>query len=894
MNKEYFAFISYQRQDEDWAKWLADQLEHYHLPLIRNGRDVLPKDLRPIFRDIDELSAGNLPQQIHQALENSKNLIVVCSPNSAKSPWVNKEVETFIEMGKLDYIFPFIIDGVAFSKNKDEECLPKALLNLSEDKERLGANVREFKDGPQRLCKDCPLPKNNREDKKQGNISDKGPNAAVVKIVAGMLGLNFDTLWQRYEKEKVEEERRIKEQRDKLLIAQSRFIAEKANALVDGGDSSTASLLALEVLPKDLENPERPYTVEAEVALRKALASEFSICKGHKSFVKSVCYSPHNNYIMSASEDDNIIIWDARLGRPISQQNSIFGKYAQFSPDEQQIASVDSYGKAYIWDFKTFSKLTEFPGFSFISYSPDGQFVVTGGEKSCVNIWSVSGKLFKSLEGHSDRVNHAVFSPNNLWIASASFDKTIRIWEFETGQLMHILKGHSDIIWHVAFSPDNKFLASAADDKKIMVWDCKSWEIVATFEEHYGRVNSIAFSPDGSKLISVSSDGRAIIWDMVEKQMISNLNGDKWKADEFAFPTLDERKSIYDVSYSPNGKSVVTAHQDETIRIWNLSCYNIINTLKGHKSSVNYLSFSPDDNYIASASADLNIRIWNVETGRSIKILIGHDSYISSVEYSPNGQYIVSASADKTIKIWDVQSGEIIHTLAGHSDFVRYATFNCDGSLIASASLDATIKIWNAHTGELIKTLIGHNAEVSFVSFSNNGEMIASSSEDNTILLWNLKEGKPIKSFIGHSQYINSVHFSHDDKTLLSCSLDNSIRTWDINTGHQVTEITGDTRYIYSARFSPDEKYIVSAVHGNDVKVWNANTGTLILTIKGHEAQINATLFNHQGNIIASCSEDRTVKIWEFLPLQQLIDETKKRFKDVKLTPEERKIYYLD
>ena len=155
MDKKYFAFISYQRQDEEWAKWLADQLEHYHLPLTLNGRDDLPKDLRPIFRDIDELSAGNLPKQIYQALKNSKNLIVVCSPNSAKSPWVNKEVETFIGMGKLDNIFPFIIEGVAFSKNEDEECMPKALLKLPDDKERLGANIKEYKDGPQRLCKDC-------------------------------------------------------------------------------------------------------------------------------------------------------------------------------------------------------------------------------------------------------------------------------------------------------------------------------------------------------------------------------------------------------------------------------------------------------------------------------------------------------------------------------------------------------------------------------------------------------------------------------------------------------------------------------------------------------------------------------------------------------------------
>ena len=99
-NKEYFAFISYQREDERWAKWLQHKLEHYKLPSNLNGRTDFPKAIRPIFRDASELTPGNLPQQIHEALEQSKYLIVICSPRSARSEWVNKEVETFISMGK--------------------------------------------------------------------------------------------------------------------------------------------------------------------------------------------------------------------------------------------------------------------------------------------------------------------------------------------------------------------------------------------------------------------------------------------------------------------------------------------------------------------------------------------------------------------------------------------------------------------------------------------------------------------------------------------------------------------------------------------------------------------------------------------------------------------------
>ena len=234
--KEYFAFISYKSEDVEWATWLQNELEHYHLPASFNGRTDVPKELRPVFRDIDELSAGNLPDQIKQALTNSQNLIVICSPQAAESPWVNQEVETFISLGRTDRIFPFIVEG-----NSPSEFFPPALRNLPKNEERLG-----------------------------GDVSKKGRDAAFVKVVAGMLGVGFDSLWNRYEKEKAEEERKQREQRDKLMISQSRFLVEKANDLVDKGDSYTARLLALEALPKDLDNPDRPYISEAEAVLRKA------------------------------------------------------------------------------------------------------------------------------------------------------------------------------------------------------------------------------------------------------------------------------------------------------------------------------------------------------------------------------------------------------------------------------------------------------------------------------------------------------------------------------------------------------------------------------------------------------------------------------------------------
>ena len=164
-NKEYYAFISYKREDEKWAKWLQNKLEHYKFPTNLNGRTDLPKNIRPTFRDVTDLNPGLLADEINNALCNSEWLIVICSPRSAKSPWVCKEAQTFIDLGRADHIIPFVIEGNPFSEDISTECYPEALLNLTGSKELLAANINEM-----------------------------GRDAAAIKVVARMFNLRFDAL----------------------------------------------------------------------------------------------------------------------------------------------------------------------------------------------------------------------------------------------------------------------------------------------------------------------------------------------------------------------------------------------------------------------------------------------------------------------------------------------------------------------------------------------------------------------------------------------------------------------------------------------------------------------------------------------------------------------------
>lgn len=244
--KEYYAFISYSHKDEEWAKWLQHEFEHYHLPTTLNGLTGVPDKFRPIFRDIDELSGGELKPQISYALRASAYLVIICSPNSAKSPYVDGEIRDFIEIGiqdginNISNIFPFIVDGTPHSEEEPgKECFPKALRKL-----------------PSELI--------------AGDVTKHGREQAFVKILAGTLhhsNVRFSMLWNQFERDRIEAERKEREKRDKLLLLESRYLSEKALDVVSV-DSRLARLLILRALPKDLNDPEdRPYCVEAESAL---------------------------------------------------------------------------------------------------------------------------------------------------------------------------------------------------------------------------------------------------------------------------------------------------------------------------------------------------------------------------------------------------------------------------------------------------------------------------------------------------------------------------------------------------------------------------------------------------------------------------------------------------
>ncbi|KAK3031473.1 hypothetical protein RJ639_035508 [Escallonia herrerae] len=279
------------------------------------------------------------------------------------------------------------------------------------------------------------------------------------------------------------------------------------------------------------------------------------------------------------------------------------------------------------------------------SFSQDGQMLATCSLSGIAKIWSMPQvKKIYTLKGHTERTTDVAFSPIHNHLATASADRTARLWNTE-GTLLKTYEGHLDRLGRIAFHPSGKYLGTTSFDKTWRLWDVETGEELLLQEGHSRSVYGLSFHHDGSLAASCGLDALARVWDLRSGRSILALEG--------------HVKPVLGINFSPNGYHLATGGEDNTCRIWDLRKKKSLYIIPAHGNLVSQVKFEPQEGYfLVTASYDMTAKVWSSKDFKPVKTLSGHEAKVTSLDVVGDGQYVATVSHDRTIKLWSSRSHE--------------------------------------------------------------------------------------------------------------------------------------------------------------------------------------------------------------------------------------------
>ncbi len=724
-----------------------------------------------------------------------------------------------------------------------------------------------------------------------GPLPNKSPERKRYEIFHDFLAKPILN-WARIHLDIKKWEQKLKEERDRRNLAIKQGLSAHALRQQRRWQDELAALLARQAYLFNQQDGQCKVSDQVDEALRAILNTDyFSNILQCSSPIFSVAFSPNGKILAAGDFNGMIHLWnlkDKSVTNVLKVHEGIVNSIT-FSPDSQTLASGGEDQTIRLWDLRQQQVMPTLSGHKHqvtsVAFSPDGQILASASYDKTIRLWYPfqSDSKPRELLGHEDIVRTVAFSPDGQTLASASDDRTIRLWNLgkRTSKAKLVLYGHEDIVRTVAFSPNGQTLASASDDRTIRLWDLRqpktillnifkdaaeSWDDYAQFvtnfpcfrhlKGHKERIRTITFSPDGQTLASGSDDQTIRLWHLKQP----NKEPEVLKGHYF---------DIFSLAFSPNGQMLVSGSGDYTVRLWDLRqpCA-APRVLEEHAKNILAVVFSPNGQRLASGSADKTVRLWNLQQpNESPLIFNGHTDEVRSIAFSPNGQILASGSADKTVRLWNLQPPhDLLKVLSGHVDGVNTVAFSPDGQILASGSCaDAKpIRLWDLKHDKAIFLKRDHQDSVTSVAFSPDGKMFASGSDDKTIRLWNLEQPDldPIV-LKGHKGRIWAVAFSPDGKMLASGSDDKTIRLWKLEQPHaEFKTLQGHNTWVSSLAFSPDGKTLVSGSYDRSIRLWNLNQLDENPIVLGHEQSVISVAFSPDGKIVASGSYDNTIRLW--------------------------------
>ncbi len=480
--------------------------------------------------------------------------------------------------------------------------------------------------------------------------------------------------------------------------------------------------------------------------------------------IRDAVFSLDNRVLIVSSRNDEVQVWQIDSGQKMAAFYEPDVRRLTISPHEQKFAMVTGLGP--VWTRGKFMLKGHNGQVNSAAFSSDGQQILTAGDDWTARVWdAVSGQQLALLQGHEDKVTSAEYSPNGQWVVTASWDHTARIWQVAAGRELAVLCGHEKGVRALALDGTGNRALTDSYDGTVRIWDTVTGHEVASLP-NVGMSRCVAFNLAGERVATVSQqEGKVVsIWSTLPPQKLMDLRG--------------HTDNINSVASSHDGKYLVTASWDHTVRVWDAVTGECLRILSEHTEEVNSAAFSPDDRLIVAPTWG-RVRVWEWDLSAHHEVICLKDSMVEKASFSSSGRTLMTAS-DSAVGIWDTESWQKISVLRTGGK-IRSATF-CPDETMAIVSNDYhTAELWTVAPAKAIMTLRGHAGAVNSVLFSPNGNLLVTASDDGTARLWEMPSGQKVAILRGHQGPVLFARFSLDGQQVITSGDDGTVRIYAIS-----------------------------------------------------------------------------------------------------------------
>ena len=416
-----------------------------------------------------------------------------------------------------------------------------------------------------------------------------------------------------------------------------------------------------------------------------------------------------------------------------------------------------------------------------VTLTADGRRAVSMGNDKTIRVWNVeTGECVQVLEikgctpeGHTIGTHDVALAMDGRRAVTADWFYILRVWDLDSGSCLHTLKGHTDEVNGVAVTVDGRWAVSASDDKTLRVWDVERGRCLRTLEGHDSAVNTVAMTPSGQRAVSTSYD-ELRVWDVETGQCLG--------CHTYPF-------RLSSVAMTVDGRLVVSACEDEKIRFLDVETGKQLHTLEDESGS-NAVALTADGRRAVSANRHRELRVWDLETGQCLRTLEGHTDTVLSVAVTFDGRRAVSAGAGKALRVWDLDNDSCSRKAGGHLDRVHALAVASGGRCVVSGGCDG-LRVWDADSGSCSQDLLLYGTFRSHadclrgihaprvVALTPDGRT-AISVAGKFALVWDVQTGRCLSKLEGHEQLVWAVGIAPDGQLAVSVSADKTLRIWSV------------------------------------------------------------------------------------------------------------------